>query len=323
MSTPQVRRPRFQRAKTRNIEIQPRDELVLLAVHQHRFLRSTHLINLLNAPAKPFLDRLGLLYHNGYLDRPRVQIDYYRRGGGSNTMVYALGDKGADLLAEKHGISRGKFRWSQKNLEVGRPFLEHTLAVADFMIALEMACRQHGRIELIPAGQMLSNAPAATQARLLRNEDPFDWHVPVMHAGERHTVGIIPDAVFGLRYLDKEEGRNKAFFFLEMDLSTMSVVAKSMKKSSILKKLLAYHESWRQELHAKHFGVPNCRTLFVTTSAERVGNFIAAAKTVLNARPGERKGKTFLFTDHDSIKSEAFFALPWKNAIDDEPVTLG
>ncbi|MEO7998751.1 MAG: replication-relaxation family protein [Gemmatimonadaceae bacterium] len=322
MTAPQVRRSRFKREETKDIKLNDRDLLILRAVHHHRFLRSTHLIALTGSPEKPLLRRLHLLYHNGFLDRPRVQIDYYHRGG-SKPMVYALGDRGADVLSERDGISRGKFRWSQKNLEVGRPFLEHTLAVADFMIALELACQQHGRIEFIPAEQVLTNAPAVTRARVLRNKEPFSWHVPLMHNGERHSVGIIPDGVFGLRYLDRPEGRNRAFFFLEMDLSTMSVAAKSLRKSSILKKLLAYHASWLQGLHEKHFGVPNCRTLFVTTSHERVQNFIAAAKTVVLAKPGTRTGKTFLFTEHDNISPNTFFTLGWQNAIDEEPVTLG
>ena len=30
---------------------------------------------------KKLLERLGALYHNGYLDRPRAQLDYYATAG--------------------------------------------------------------------------------------------------------------------------------------------------------------------------------------------------------------------------------------------------
>jgi hypothetical protein len=40
---------------------------------------------------------LQFLYHDGYLERPRIQIEYYHRGG-SRHIVYGLGNKGAAFL---------------------------------------------------------------------------------------------------------------------------------------------------------------------------------------------------------------------------------
>ncbi|NJO35184.1 MAG: hypothetical protein HC869_20820 [Rhodospirillales bacterium] len=55
------------------------DDLAIIRhIAKHRFLRSTHLIRLMpHRSYKKLVERLGALYHNGYLDRPRAQLDYY------------------------------------------------------------------------------------------------------------------------------------------------------------------------------------------------------------------------------------------------------
>jgi hypothetical protein len=57
-----------------------RDRQRVRRVFQHRFLRSTHILSLLGGSRQQILRRLQLLYHHGCLDRPRAQVDYYRRG---------------------------------------------------------------------------------------------------------------------------------------------------------------------------------------------------------------------------------------------------
>ncbi len=69
---------------------------------RHRFLRSTHIAALVDRSLDRTNDRLLRLFHAGYIDRPRAQLDYYPdRGGGP--MVYALADRGARLLIERDG----------------------------------------------------------------------------------------------------------------------------------------------------------------------------------------------------------------------------
>jgi hypothetical protein len=110
-------------------------------------------------------------------------------------------------------------------------------------------------------GEILHQAPEGTR----RRRNPFGWQVVVHHNGENHTVGVIPDKIFGLHFMDKPEGRNKAYFFLEIDRGTMPVFRKSLhhKQSSFFAKLLAYYQTWQQDLHTKHYGFnrtrPFCR----------------------------------------------------------------
>ena len=82
----------------------------------------------MNRPADKLIRRLATLFHNGYLDRPRAQ-----RGGGANTpLIYALGYKGSQLFGEPDGLD-----WTGKNRTVTYPYIEHTLMIADFMVALD------------------------------------------------------------------------------------------------------------------------------------------------------------------------------------------
>src|SRR5438876_6407986 len=111
------RLPRFKRAATVTpMKLTERDRDILRLVHRHRFLRSSHITSLIGGSSQQLLRRLQLLYHHGYLERPRCQIDYYQEGG-SRRMVYGIGDKSAALL--KHE----QLHWSEKNRSVGRIFL--------------------------------------------------------------------------------------------------------------------------------------------------------------------------------------------------------
>src|SRR4051794_8524182 len=99
MSTLQQRKPRFHRVDVPNFALTARDLEIIKLVAQHRFMRSTHIIDLLQGSSRQgILRRLELLFHGGYLTRPRSQLEWYRKGSGSSPMVYSLGNRGIDLL---------------------------------------------------------------------------------------------------------------------------------------------------------------------------------------------------------------------------------
>jgi hypothetical protein len=309
----QKRKPRFKRSPTKNVQIMPRDVEVLKHVYKHRFLRSTHLAQLIGGSQQTLLRRLQLLYHSHYLDRPWEQIELYQRLG-SKPMIYGLGNKGADLLTEELGIPRGKIDWTSKNREVGQQFLQHTLAVADVMVALEVACRNHGSLRLISAEEILEGAPAETR----RARNPFGWSVNAEHNQERVSLGVMPDKVFGLHFLDAPEGKNRAFFFLEADRATMPVERHSFKQTSVFRKMVAYFATWKQGIHTKRFGIRNFRVLTVTTSPQRVGNLVAANRKLNNGQGTA----LFLFTEKQRISHDGILELEWRSGKDGMAVRL-
>lgn len=168
MSAPPSRKPRFKRVPVENMQLTERDLAIIRQVFKHRFLRSIHIVALLNSIPQMTVRRLQLLYHHGYLDRPWEQVEFYHKVG-SRPMAYGLGNRGADLLAEAFGMPRGKIDWAAKNKSVGQIFLNHTLSTADFMEHLEVACREHGRIRLMEAQEILDQAPEMTR----RRKSPF------------------------------------------------------------------------------------------------------------------------------------------------------
>ena len=121
-----VHLPRFVRHRHRKpvFVLQERDRELVRVVAQHRVISSDDLQLLVAGSEQMVLRRLQKLFHNGYLDRPRVQ-----RLRGNAPMVYALGQKGAELLAHEAG-SKATGDWSEKNRQIGAAYLEHEIGRA-------------------------------------------------------------------------------------------------------------------------------------------------------------------------------------------------
>ncbi len=298
MTTP-LRRPRFERAKVAGMVLTPRDLLILRAVERHRLLRSTHLIALVDGSQQTTLRRLQLLFHHGYLDRPAAQLDWYAQG--SEPMVYALGNRGAAVLAAE-GERGGALRWD-KNRNVSRQFLRHTLAVAEVMVAFEVACRRREGVTLIQPEEILATAPEATRRLRL----PFRWQVEVQEGGKLHRLGVEPDRVFGLSFAGAPEHQRRAYFFLEADRGTMPVMRQGLEQTSFWRKLLGYRETWRQGLHRRHLGIPNFRVLTVTTNEERMRHLVAACRSIGGGQ------RLFLFADEERLGGEDILTHEWVN----------
>jgi hypothetical protein len=277
------RLPRFKRViPVVPIDLTARDRDIIRLVHRHRFLRSHQIVALLDGSQQQLLRRLKLLYHQGYLERPRAQLDYYHQGG-SRHIVYGLGNKGGKLMKEEFGIAVRPDSWGEKNRAVGRMFLEHALLVSDVMVALELACRRDGRIRLIRSDEMVS--------------EPVRWKVK-LEGGRK--LGVVPDRAFALEYLNPVGRMERAYFFLEADRGTMPVVRQSLSQSSFQRKLLAYEATWTQNLHQTRFGIHRFRVLCVTKSAARVKSLVEACSKL------KRGHGLFLFADHSILENILF-----------------
>lgn len=317
----QQRKPRFRRVANLNFRLQARDIEIIRQVYKHRFLTSEQIKALTPGSNQVILRRLGLLYHNHYLDRPKEQIINYRAGSGSSPMVYGLGNQGALLLANEFNIPHAKVDWTSKNREVKTVFLEHTLLVANFMVCLELACRQTQGIKIIEPEEILAKQP--TKGEKLKSLS-FKVKIERQVKGEMRKLNfsIVPDQVFGLYFPQEKEGRQYAYFFLEVDRATMPVDRQDFFTSSYLKKLIGYWEAWEKEIFKKTFGFKGARVLTLTKSNERIKNMIAANKQV-DAR--QHGSKMFLFTtlNNISLENPAKVLEPiWQNGRDSTLVSL-
>lgn len=297
-----ARRSRFKRAAPEPLRLTDDDMAIIRHIARHRFLRSTHLLQLMpERSAKKLIERLGALYHNGYIDRPRAQLDYYATAG-SAPMVHAVGNRGAQALADRNGVARGQIDWTWKNRSVGRVFIEHTLLTADAMVATECAVASHADVRLMDAAEILTNAPETTR----RAANPFRLATRAQHEGQLVDLAVIPDAVFGL---DFSVERKRKYFFLEADRATMPVVRRDLDQTSFVRKLVTYLAGGGQpNAFGAHFGVGNFRVLTVTTSCERMATMIDALKQLTRGAGSHQ----FLFVDRATLQDcRDLLSLEW------------
>ena len=286
------RLPRFKRAPTAApMRLTERDRRIIRLVHRHRFLRSSQIVALLGRSPQQLLRRLKLLYHHGFLERPRCQIDSYYRPG-SRHIIYGLGNKSLAFLKQELNVDFREVSWGEKNRGVGRIFLEHALLVSDVMVSLELACRKHGGIKLLYEDQLALHS----------ERQPFQWRVKT-HGGIR--LGVIPDRVFALQYRDQNGQLERVHYFLEADRGTMPVVRSGLTQTSFYRKLLAYEATWTQKIHQRHLGIHRFRVLTVTTIAARVKSLLEACSQL------KRGHGLFLFADRTVLEKDPFSAV-WR-----------
>lgn len=309
MPLPPVRLPRFRQAKEQAAPLQLtlRDTDLLHQVAMHRFLRSGHLVSLAGGSHQQVLRRLQLLFHHGYLERPRCQLDHYHQGG-SREMIYGLGSRGAAHLRRALDMPFDRMDWTPKNRSVGRVFLEHALMVSDFMVALELSCRSQSDVRLLHDKDL----PLAEE--LKGRKRPFQWSV---HIHGRRKLGVVPDAVFGLEYQTHDAQTERAFYFLEADRGTMPVKRDRLERSSVHRKLLAYEATWSQGLHRSRFGWNRFRVITLTSHQARMEHIMTACKEM------ERGRGLFLFGESSALKkSQMALTSKWFRDADGRDTSL-
>lgn len=267
-----TRNPRFKRVADRGFQVTQRDIDILRQLHRHRLLDSNLVAALVGGSAQGVRRRLNLLYHGGLVDRPRAQQRTVYTSG-SAPMVYALGNKGADVLLEHCGVVRGKTDWGGKNRQLKDRFMAHTLLTAGIMAAFECACRDRP-LRMLYFDEILRDlCPPPTKVQNL----PQRMAVTLPKVGK---MTVTPDAIFGLEFTDRPAGKNRTFFFVEADRGTMPVKREKMVLSSIWKKLRLYHAVYSAGVHTAQFSFKHFRVLFVSTSPDdkRVASMVDAAK---------------------------------------------
>jgi len=285
-----VRLPRFRPDpdRVRAAKITARDYQILEAIYRHRFLRSSHIVGLVEGSGQQILRRLHRLFHHGYVTRPRCQLDFFH-AAGSTPMVYGISNKGARVLpAHVPGLDPKHSRtdWTAKNNSVQQIYLHHALLVSDIMVAMEIAFRNHPSVQFIPLERLFPH-----RAR------PITWRV---ESRSRKSSGIYPDAVFALEALNASGELKRCHYFVEADTGSMPIERKpSSKASSFAGKLELYSETWRQKLHRTELGIQRFQLLTVTISPKRAKQIAAVAGKIWHG-PG-----IFLFTDLAAISKSA------------------
>ena len=297
-----TRRPRFRRApEPPAFRLTDDDVEIVRQLARRRFLRSTHIAALVGRSLDRTNDRLLRLFHAGYIDRPRAQLDFYPVG--SAPMVYALADRGARLLIERDGIEFANVEWSRKNRRAGRPFIEHQLEIVDFYVRLQCAARARADLQLVHPAELVAAFP--DQRVAARN--PFTLRVTLSHRGVMHDMGLVPDFVFGLTLAN----RSRRQFLVEIDRGTMPVSRSDFLQTSFEQKMRAYLTAHAGKQHERQFGWKTFRVLTVTTDHHRMQSMMETLRKLhIPHSPG---APLFFFTTRDELRAAEPFLLEWRD----------
>lgn len=123
-------------------------------------------------------------------------------------------------------------------------------------------------------------------------------------------INIVPDAIFGIHFTNKPDGRNKSYFFLEADRGTMPLTRKDFKQTSFLRKLESYRDTYLNALHTKFLGINNFRVLTVTTGQDRASNLVEVCKQNISDVPAG----VFLFAHQGQLEKSNSITSGWLDA---------
>jgi protein involved in plasmid replication-relaxation len=270
-----------------------RDIEIFKLLERYRYLRSTYLHALVGGTSVTrFLERLGDLFHEGYLDRPERQWEFadarcapvvYERGKGS---LSALRSSGSPVDGSSTFLADTAHRQFQ-----------HSLLICEALASLELAARAAPHLRFIPWPEIAARMPEAARASAM----PF--RLLVSSGGY-----LVPDGVFGIEYRDGE-AKTYRFFALEADRGTMPIARSDPKQTSYLGKLASYREVLARQVHKTQWGVPNLLVLTVTTSPARLSEMIGRLE-------GGTASPAFLFKALDgrtlSRPARGLLCEPWE-----------
>lgn len=255
------------------VALSARDLAIFGYLANYRYLRSTYLHAFVGgASATRFKERLGDLFHEGFLDRPEQQWRY--ADARCQPTVHELGEGAKRALADRGGFIADSRTYLGAAAQ--RQF-QHAGLICDVLASIELATLGRLDVRFISCGEILARAPEATR-RL-----PAPFALPSPATGSV----LVPDGFFGLEY--SSEGRKSyRFFALEIDRATMPVTRSSAFQTTYLGKLDAYRQILAQQTFRSHLGVPNLIILTLTASDTHL-------QTILAAFPPASDGGAFLF----------------------------
>lgn len=229
------------------------------------------------------------LWEHDYVERLLGQVEQRVLYKGSFPLIYGLTRPGAWLL-RKHGyeVRRRLLYETDKQRRAGWRFIEHRVDITEFMVRLELACRDRADVELIGRKDIVENAPKTQRDRRVR------LFAKVRIDGRHQLLSVDPDEIFGLRGVEEKA----SYFMFERDRGEMPIHrCKSKEQTYYAKKMLIYYEANRVGEHTQELGIPNFRVATVTTTPERVEQMIEAQKEMTDGRGSN----IFLFIDDATL----------------------
>jgi hypothetical protein len=245
-----------------------------------------------------YLRRLYLLWAHGFLVRPdRQRSDVIAFGNAP--IITGITRKSAMLLHERGMHVDVDLDWAALQRH-SHPFLMHTVATAEAVLAFELSCRRMGTLKLIDHDALLSDMPTSTRAM----PRPLALRVPL---SATDSILVIPDRLIGLQKDDSEtetdaESERKVvrrLLAIELDRGTLTI-------KRFTRRLFGYHAAWRADLHERQWGSKSLRVCTIAPSLQRVENMIAAQEDALNGG-----SNLFVFSTPEMLAEHGALGASW------------
>jgi hypothetical protein len=236
--------------------------------------------------------RLKELFQHGYLDRPVSQLMLRVKEGfmgeGSVPLVYCVTAAGIEVMgaARRDALGHRKLAWVGKANQGDRAYMEHTLAINDISIGVDIAVRRDKRFE------RLSEHELTLGMTRKRRESARPWGLTVKHGGVE--LSTVCDLAFSLGDRSRQSRWN---FLVEVDRGTMPVERGDLLQTSVLRKLIGYARAKFDNAFEREFGWMAARVLIVTSSPERMRSIRDAARECFGKAA---EGRIFLFGTLDA-----------------------
>lgn len=287
-----IRRSRMRRCSTgKRIAITERDIAIFRTLARYRYLRSTYLYAFAGGASETrFKERLGDLYHEGYLERPESQWRY--ADARHRPAVHELADAGRRCLSDAGVFVDDQRTW----LRNPQRQYEHALMTCEVLASIELGLPRGARFISWP--EILAKAPTSA-----RKEGPVAFEI----GGQK----LVPDALFGIGYTGASGTESYRFFAVEIDRGTMPVVRSLSSQTAFLPKLAGYSAVLRQGLFKTQLGLPNLLVLTVTIGDSRRHTMIDA----LAAMPDDSGAFLFGYVAQPaSTPVTSLISSPWLRA---------
>src|SRR5229473_8627 len=130
------RRLRYHRKRTgKRITPSPRDLAIFTLLYRYRYLRSTFIHAFVGGNEKRLIERLGDLFHEGYLNRPRQQWQAFN--ARYTPAVYELDELGEAVIRASGDEPHRADLVSRGRMGAQRQFA-HALMICDTLASIEL-----------------------------------------------------------------------------------------------------------------------------------------------------------------------------------------
>jgi hypothetical protein len=273
-------RRKFVRSEaTDPLKLTSRDVGLLRELSEFRFLNTEQIFALHEGSQRNIRERLSRMFHQGYLDRPKVQKTKHLT---SSHVVYSLERRGAEELSEGAEEREAMFR-RIREVKHTSPLIAHALMISQFRICLMLALKQRPDVKLI---------------RWVQGND-------LISLLERRggQPSLKPDAFF---VLDTNDWKYPCF--LEADRATES-------EEKFLDKLRAYWRHNREKRFKDSLGIEHFRVLTITPNETRAKNLCLLAKNADDRKSGS---VIFIFLSakqYSLAKPETILQAVWSSPV--------